>query len=228
ASSEYVLATNFPATTLATLKGRKIGITAAAVGWIEGTGATAVLAGPRTFAKGLKEKVYGGVFVAASDIVDMKLTGFSHVTRIGMGAMPGFALSFNKQRWEELPAPVRDALYSAFRDYQSHLAGAELRSPEKLFASIAGSGIKVASLGERDRKRWASGLPDIPGQWPVAIKKLQQPAVAIMRIYLDLLAQQKPPMLRAWRMREPKTKSPASGMGSKPPKAASPPASKGQ
>jgi TRAP-type C4-dicarboxylate transport system substrate-binding protein len=203
ASGEYVLATKFPVTGLASLKGRKIGLPAAAVGWIEGTGATAVLADPRKYAKGLASGSYDGVFVAASDIADMKLTGFEYVTRIGMGSMPGFAIAFNRQQWESLPANVRDALSSAFRAYQAHLGGHRLRSAEKLFEALSQSGLKVGALPAEDRKLWASRLPDIPAQWPAAIKKSQQPAEAVMRIYLDELIRQKTDMARQWRPAAP-------------------------
>jgi TRAP-type C4-dicarboxylate transport system substrate-binding protein len=206
ASGEYILATKFPVTGLASLKGRKIGVPPAAVGWIEGTGATAVLAEPRGYAKGLASGAYDGLFVAASDIVDMKLTGFAHVTRVGMGAMPGFAIAYNKQQWESLPGNVRDALSSAFRAYQDRMGDNRVRSEDKLFEALAASGLKVAVLPAEDRKLWASRLPDIPAQWPAAIRKSQQPAEAVMRIYLDELTRQKTDMMRQWRIVSPPAK----------------------
>jgi TRAP-type C4-dicarboxylate transport system substrate-binding protein len=185
ASSEMVLVTKQSVPGLPGLKGKKIGLSAAAVGWLQNTGAIAVEAAPGSYHAGLKSGGLDGVILPAAWIGPLKLAEVApYITRAGLAVMPAQALTFNKQRWDGLPVRVRDALYSAARAYQQEAANAQGSAASGMFAKLVAGGATLSVMSEADRKAWGAGLSALVPQWPAELKKSGKPAQAVMTYFL--------------------------------------------
>jgi TRAP-type C4-dicarboxylate transport system substrate-binding protein len=186
AGSEFVLVSKFELKDFAGLKSRKIGVPAAATGWLADTGANVMQLDHRAAAQALAAGTVDALIMPLDLVLALKVTAIApFVIRTGFGSMPGPALTVNKHLWDDLKPDERDVLSSAGLFYQQAMAKAAAAQEKKLLEKIAAMGGKVSSLPLRERQAWAAALPDLAKRWPAQIKKTGKPAALLMDIYLQ-------------------------------------------
>lgn len=205
ASSEYVIVSKSSINTFDDLKGKKIGVAAASENWLKNTGAVAVVTDVYDLATNLKSGVLDGAILPAAELVQLKLIdNAKFVTLIGMGAMPAFALTFNKQRWDNLPGAIRDAVAGAAQAYEIKTTLSGRLVDGKIFQQLKAAGATISDLGIAERKKWAGSLPDSVKNWIQSVKKNQIPATRAMQVFLEALSQSGATPLRKWMAGEKK------------------------
>lgn len=196
---EFVLVTKFPFRSIADLKGKKVCLPGPAAGWVKGTGAIAVALEASENHKALNSGSCEGAFISTSGMVASRLHEVaSHVTQVGMGAMLGVAYTVNKERWDNLPRPVQDAIEGGFREYERRRAAAATAAMEAALKLASSRGAKVSTLPAEQRRRWAGTMPNIAKQWAADARKRGLPAGKVLEAYLRELRAVNADLARDW------------------------------
>ena len=111
-------------------------------------------------------------------------------------AFGGFAV--NKQKWESLPAEVRDVLKPIALEYAMEKVRIVKEREKAGMARIQKEGAKVSTLPEDERKRWAEAMPNLAKAWVEDNEKKGVPARQIMKEYMDALRKAGAKPLRDW------------------------------
>ncbi len=184
-SGEFVLVTAFELKEIAALRGKKIGMPVPAMGWFDFTGALSMAVDEASFRAGLETGNLDGVLVPLTDIARLRLIEVApYVTRVGFGSVPRYALTINKDLWDDLRTLERDALLSAGWQYQRALARANSASNAAVIASLKGLGAKISLLVPAERQAWGRALEALPKAWPKKMKKAENVAAMFMNVFL--------------------------------------------
>jgi TRAP-type C4-dicarboxylate transport system substrate-binding protein len=199
AIDDYLLMTDFPVTSLADLKGRKIAAPGAAINWLSGTGAVGVAGNLTTYYNELKAGVYDGVLVFASAALPGKLHEVApHVTRMGLGAQFAGALCANKDWYASLPEPARAALHAGADAARAWYVEALEAAAANALVKMAEGGATVKEAPADMRAAWAKGMDNAAKTWATALDAKGLPASAMLRVYMDGMRAAGATPLRDW------------------------------
>ncbi|MGE3244707.1 MAG: hypothetical protein AB7F96_03025 [Beijerinckiaceae bacterium] len=199
ASGPWVLAGKFVMTGLDDLRGRKIGLPQAAAPLFWNTGAATLPAGEGEFAQGLAAGKFDAVLLPLAAAERLKPEDrIPHIADPGLGSLAAQALTANKDRWDNLPKPVRDAIGASARAYVLKLAAIRDETAARLRKSLLSQPGRYARLSEAERKRWADALPSLATDWTSAMKKEGEPGAVVLKAYLNGLAAAKASTPRDW------------------------------
>lgn len=196
---DYLLMTNFPVTSIADLKGHKIGAPGPAVNWLKGTGAVGVSGNLTTYYNELKTGVYDGVIVFASAALPGKLYEVApYITRVGFGAQYAGGLAANKAWYDALPAEVQAALKAGAKAdaeaYQKDLDA----SVTKFLALMQEQGATVRDVDKAFRKQWADGMDNVARLWAEKLDAEGKHGTAVLKAYMDTMRAAGATPVRDW------------------------------
>jgi len=165
----YHLLTNFPVSSLADLKGRKILAPGPSANWIKHLGAVPVDGALPTYYNQIQTGVADGVVVILTGAFPNKHYEVApYVTLVGMGAHMTGGLGFNKDVWDGLSADVQQVLRQLGQEYTvAHAEQVEARYNDFL-AKLPDVGATVTELPKSELDAWIAGMPDLAGDWAAA------------------------------------------------------------
>ena len=195
----YHLLTNFPVRSVADLRGRKILAPGPSAAWLEGTGAVAVEGGLTTYYTQIQTGVADGVLTILTGAAPYRIHEVApYITLVGIGAQLTGALSINLDRWNSLPADVREVLEELGAEYSKAVADEISARVERGLASMQADGARVYELPREEKLKWLNGMPNIARQWAEATEQRGIPADDILGVYMDALRSRGAVPLRDW------------------------------
>jgi TRAP-type C4-dicarboxylate transport system substrate-binding protein len=87
------------------------------------------------------------------------------------GAAISFEITVNKDSWNRLPEEVKTVFREVGATYGEALANHIKTQTIEGLSKFKAQGGAVVELPAAQRKQWASGLPDIAGQWADEMEK---------------------------------------------------------
>ena len=196
---DYVLMTNFPVTKMEDLQGIKLGLPAAAMNWLSGTGAVGVSGSLATYYNELKTGVYDGVLVFASAAWPAKLHEVApYITTVGLGAQFAGGLCANKDWYDGLPDEVKAAMNEAASVTQSWYVDDLQAAAAGALTSMAEDGATVTTAPDEMRQAWAAGLDNTAKVWADALDAQGRAGTETLDAYMQAMRGAGATPLRQW------------------------------
>lgn len=201
----YNLYTKTPITSLADLRGKRLGAPGVLGNWIRNTGATAVDGSLATYYTDAQTGVIDGCVSIATGILPSKIYEvLPNITMVNLGAGYLGGLAINKDRYERLPADLRQVLHDSAQEYSRQLGIEVMRRYENAFNEMVKAGaqqnpsVKVSKLPDAERQKWIQGLPNLAAEWVQTNEARGLPARQIMTSYMQLMRKHGAKPARDW------------------------------
>lgn len=195
----YHLMTNFPVTSVADLRGRKILAPGPSATWLGGTGAVAVEGGLTTYYTQIQTGVADGVLTILTGAPPYRIHEVApYITLVGLGGQLTGGMAINLDSWNRLPADVQDVLSELGREYSVGVASELGARYERGLRSMQAEGAIVSELPVEEKRKWLDGLPNIAGRWADATERRGIPARQVLGIYMNAVRARGGMPLRDW------------------------------
>ncbi len=195
----HYMATNFPVSSIADLKGRKIGGAGTIANWLNGVGATAVYGNFSVHYNNIKTGVYDGLLNFSSGIFPNKLHEVApYLTRVDFGAQFVGGLTVNLDTWNEFPPEVKTAYREAGEIYRLKVSNALQRFAKVAEKKMIAQGAKISRLPSSERTKWARMLPNLAKEWAARAEAKGMPGNKILKAWMDKLRQSNVQLARNW------------------------------
>lgn len=186
ADGSYHLITNKPINSLDDLKGMKLLAGGAVANWLQGTGATAVNSAFPEFYNNIATGVADGAVMTINGMLPFKIHEVApYITLVDMGGPITGALTINNDTWNSLPDDVQSVLTELGGEYSTMVADSVAGREEKFLAMMQEQGATVSTLDPAEREKWATGLPDLAGDWVKLNGDAGLPASDVLKAFLD-------------------------------------------
>lgn len=181
------------------LQGLKILCSASVAPWIEGFGATPIVAGIPVMYNQLEMGVADAVFLITSGAASIRLHEVApYVTVLDMGPAPGGGVAINKDTWDGLPVEVQSAFKELGKNYTRELGLEVAEGRETALAEMEEAGITIIYPEDDEMLLWVDALPDIAGTWAEAQERRGVPAKEAIATFMERLYAQGVTPLRDW------------------------------
>lgn len=179
----YHLLTNFPVNSVADLEGRKILAPGPSANWIKHLGAVPVNGALPTYYNQVQTGVADGMVVIITGAFPNKHYEVApYVTLVGIGAHMTGGLGINKDVWDGLSDDVKQVLTELGEEYTVAHAEEVMARYETFLSKLPEVGATVTELPAEDVAAWASGMPNIAGDWVDA--NADKGAAAVLEAYM--------------------------------------------
>jgi len=195
----YQILTNYPVSTLADFRGRKIAGVGLNMRYLTGLDASPVNSGISDWYNNLATGLVDGVIGWAEGSIAYRLYEVApYLIDVRLGAVSSKVINVNERTWERLPDEVRQVLKETAADYRDELAReADRRSAESRIEFVRQGGT-IVPLSAEQRQAWADGLPNIAGEWADEMEARGFPGHAILHDYMEVMRANDQPIVRHW------------------------------
>jgi TRAP-type C4-dicarboxylate transport system substrate-binding protein len=195
----YQVVTSKPVRSLSDFEGMKIGGAGPNLLWLEGIGATGVNSTLAEWYNGIKNGIYEGCIVWAEAAGNFKLYEVApNYLNANLGATNSFAVTVNKDIWDDLPKQVQTVLQEVATDYRDESARFVMAGAAKGVKKYLANGGTVFDLPESERAKWAAALPNIAGNWANNMEAQGLSGRAILGDYMRIMRENDQPIARQW------------------------------
>jgi TRAP-type C4-dicarboxylate transport system substrate-binding protein len=163
ADSGYNLATSFEFDKVSDLVGKKIAGAGLNLKWVENAGAIPVQSSLPEAYKGMQTGFYQGWIMFPAGWLNYKLYEVGrYYTEVGFGSITWHGITINKEKFESLPAEVRDIVLEVGREFETMTGVVNEKNYPKQIDDLKARGMKVRKLPDSVRAEWAKSLADWP------------------------------------------------------------------
>ncbi len=195
----YGILTNFPVKTVADIKGHKIAAPGPSANWLKGTGGVAVAGNLLTYYNSIKTGVYDGTLTFNTAAAAFKLHEVApHILMVNFGAQFAGGLSINKDVFDSFSPKMRQIFREVGKEYAKRLAQAQTDRLNASLAKMKNGGAIITYLSEKERRRWANMLPNVPMNWARTMEKKGLPGLRVVKGFLDGLRARGEKLPRDW------------------------------
>jgi TRAP-type C4-dicarboxylate transport system substrate-binding protein len=199
ALDNYMLMTTFPLSSLADLRGRRIGAPGPAVNWLDGTGAVGVSGNLTTYYNDIQTGVYEGVIVFPTAAAPANLEEVApFITLIDFGAQYAGTLVANKTWFSIQPDEVKQALQAGAQAYNTRYVEALTARVDASLQAMIEGGATVTQASSELRTEWANALPNIPQVWVRGLDAQGLPGDEVLTTYLQNIRDRGVELPRNW------------------------------
>ncbi len=195
----YQLFFRKPATTLADLKGRKIGGAGINLRYVKARGAAGVSGPLPKYYNMLKTGVVEGAMLWPEAAVAFKIYQVApYMLDSRIGAVNSKVVSVNADTWKRLPDEVRAALADVAIEYRDHMGRVAMERGARSYAGWEAKGGKIVKLSAEERMAWARLMPNIAKEWAARLDKQGQPGSELLKTYMEAMRKGGQPIVRHW------------------------------
>lgn len=195
-TDSYDIYATFPVNSMADLQNRKLNAPGTSANWLRETGATPVDGALTTYYTNIQTGVTEGTLSFASGILPTRVYEVApELTRVGIGSMYFGGIAANKDFFDGLPDPVRDAMRQAAKatstahgDYVGDLA-------ERALGEMQEAGLTIHQLSDAEKSAWVDGLPNIIEPW---LEQTGEAGKTVLKAYFAALRERGAEPLRNW------------------------------
>ncbi len=197
---DYVMISTKPVNSVDDVKGMKIYAPGAAKQWLQNTGAVGVDGGLPIYYNGLKTGVAEGAIIPGSSILAFKLHEVApYVISLGFGGGITGALTMNKNTYDKLPPEMQEMFQQIGKEYGAEVTRRVIANKKKHFEELLPkAGAKLITLTDTEKKRWATTVPDIAGNWAKGVEAKGAPAKQVIKYYMDGVRKRGISPVREW------------------------------
>ncbi len=198
-SDGYHLFTKFPINSLDDLKGKKILGPPVCAPWLQGAGATLVVAGLPVQYSQLQTGIGDGVILIATGAWPLKIHEVApYITEIDTGPLTFGGSAMNADSYKRMPPEVQKVLSELGREYSAENARLIGVRYELAMKNMAANGAKISKMSQADRKKFVDAMPPLGKLWVEQNEKKGIPARQIMSEFMNTVRAQGGKPLRDW------------------------------
>lgn len=188
-----------PVRSVADLKGMKIGVIGPNANWLRNTGAVPVTFNLAQIANDLQAGIFDAALLADSVAAAIKLHEAGPFrTQFDLGSFVFASLTMNKDRWNALPAEVRNVIAAVAKEYEAKVV-VEMRDRGRDgVAAMVKAGLTNVDPGLEGRRGWANAMPNLAREWGAARQPRAASAPSIIPTYLKAVRESGAQPLRDW------------------------------
>ncbi|MGE3338703.1 MAG: C4-dicarboxylate TRAP transporter substrate-binding protein [Alphaproteobacteria bacterium] len=196
----YFILSKKPIKSTADLKGKKIGAAGANLPWVTAAGATGVSTTLADAYNSLNTGIYEGVILWAEAAKSFKVCEQApYIFDGGMGPVQAHTITFNKDVWAKLPAPVKQVM--------TEMAPKDSDAATKIVVGGATAAIEwckatykteIFKPTAEEVKTWVFALNNEAKLWAEDLEKQGHPGKAILSKYMDTMRAANQPIVRHW------------------------------
>lgn len=182
------LITTFPVTSLASLKGHKIGTSGSQALFFANTGAVAVSSGMDRAMESMRSGLYDGYPSAISLMVPYHMyQSAKYLTKVNIGALINVGLSMNKKAFDALPGYAQKIFKQVA--YETGLRFAKENEKRAVIFQrlMQKKGVHVSTFPAAQRKLWADTLPNIAQEWAKRTDARGLPGTKLLDAYMNAI-----------------------------------------
>jgi len=195
----YQVLTNYPVSSLADFKGKKIAGVGLNLRYLTGLDASPVNSGISDWYNNLATGLVDGVIGWAEGSIAYRLYEVApYLVDVRLGAVSTKVINVNERTWARLPEEVKNVLKETAEDYRDELAREADRRSAKSRIEFVERGGTIIALTPEQRQAWADGLPNIAGEWADDMEARGQPGHAILHEYMEIMRANDQPIVRQW------------------------------
>lgn len=184
----YSVATTFEIHKLEDLKGKRIAMTGTNAPLFIPTGAVPVTLGVGDHYQAIQNGLAEGSLFWVSGMEAFKLREVAKVwTKTGFGSYSTLAAFMNLDTRARLPKDVVAIIDQVADEATVVVAKQSKQRDSETEARIAGEGVKVITLSQAERGRWAQMVKDLPSKAAKELDAKGQPATQVMKTYVKFL-----------------------------------------
>lgn len=181
------------------LQGQKVGGVGLALRFLEGSGAVGVGSALPDWYNNMATGLMGGAVVWPEAAAAYRLYEVApYMLDIQFGGAASKAIAVNKRSWNRLPEEVQIVIQDVAHDYRDELARETDRISARAREVFAEQGGVIVPVTEDKRRRWASKLPDLAGDWVRTMEEAGLPGREILEDYMQIMRDNEQPIMRRW------------------------------
>lgn len=186
----YSVATTFEIHKIEDLQGKRIAMAGTNAPLFMPTGAVPVTLGIGEHYQALQNGMAEGSLFWVSGMEAFKLREVAKVwTRTGFGSYSTLAAFMNLDTRARLPKDVVAIIDQVAEEATVLIAQQSKQRDAEIEARIAGEGVKVLTLSQAERGRWAQLVKDLPSRAAKELDAKGQPATQVMKTYVRYLGE---------------------------------------
>lgn len=200
AVDNYMLWSAKQITSIAQVKGLKVGAAGPNLPWVTAIGAAGVQTNLADAYNSLNTGIYEAMIVWRQGAGAFKLcepAPFAYDATLG--GVNGFTLNFNSDVWDGLPDEVKKAMRDSTPAWvNENVKRVNDGAVSGVARCEAEFGTKVTTASNDERNQWAAALPPLGKQWAEARNKAGQPGTEILKAWMDEMRAANQPIARHW------------------------------
>jgi len=195
----YQILSKEPITTLADFDGTKVAGAGMNLRWLQGFGAAGVGGSLVGYYNKLKTGVVDSAMIWADATIQFKVFEVApHMLRADLGTVNSKAITFNADRWKELPREVQIVIQDAAIAYRDHVGVQALTKAAGNYKKYEANGGKITVMPAAERQKWADTMPNVAKDWVASLEKKGMPGKDVLASYMNTMREAGQPILRQW------------------------------
>ena len=195
----YQVLTNYPVSSLDDFRGKKIAGVGLNLRYLTGLDASPVNSGISEWYNNLATGLIDGVIGWVEGSIAYRLYEVApYLIDVRLGAVSTKVINVNARTWARLPEEVKTVLKEAAADYRDELAREADRRAARSTIEFEKRGGTIIPLSPEQRRTWATGLPNIAGDWADDMEVRGFPGHAILHDYMQIMRENQQPIVRQW------------------------------
>lgn len=195
----YQILSKEPVKTLADFKGTKVAGAGMNLRWLQGFGAAGVGGSLVGYYNKLKTGVVDSAMIWADATIQFKVFEVApHMLRANLGTVNSKAITFNADRWKEMPREVQIVIQDAAIAYRDHVAVQALTKSAGNYKKYEANGGTITVMPAAERQKWADTMPNVAKDWVASLEKKGLPGKEVLATYMDTMREAGQPILRQW------------------------------
>ena len=188
-----------PVSDLSGFRGKKIAAAGLNMRYLKNTGAAGVGGSLVSYYNKLKTGVVDGAMIwAEASVIFRTVKVAPHMLRANIGTVNSKAITVNAKTWKKLPNEVRGALKKAALVYRDQTGKTVFSRSKVMYKKFVQKGGKITNMSDKQRQKWANGMPNVAKSWAASLEKKGIPGKKILSHYMDRMRANNQPILRQW------------------------------
>ena len=197
----YQLVTTFPVKKISDLKNRKISGAGPNLEWIKVVGAVPVQGNLTEWYTSMQTGVVDGVLATVSWMVGFKFYEVAkYCTLADFGSVPGTAFGMNLDEFNNLPKKIQDIILETGAELHVRVAELGEADYDKAMRILKKNNVTFFQMTDRQKKRWAEMMPNIPDRFAKSYEAKGIPARQIVKFVIEAQKQAGYKFPREWKV----------------------------
>ena len=161
-----------PVSDLSGFRGKKIAAAGLNMRYLKNTGAAGVGGSLVSYYNKLKTGVVDGAMIwAEASVIFRTVEVAPHMLRANIGTVNSKAITVNAKTWKKLPNEVRGALKKAALFYRDQTGKTVFSRSKVMYKKFVQKGGKITNMSDKQRQKWANGMPNVAKSWAASLEK---------------------------------------------------------
>lgn len=188
-----------PVKDLSGFKGKKVGSAGINLRYLQNTGAAGVASSAVKYYNMIKTGTIDSSMLWAEGANTFKVVEVApYMLKADIGTANSKSITMNARSWKRLPKEVQDVIKKVAIQYRDYTEAEVIKRSKTAYETFKKRGGKIIEMDPAERVRWAKTMPNVAKDWANDWEKKGVPAKAVLKAYMDIMREEKQPIIRQW------------------------------